>query len=172
MSMTTERQEALDTRAFRDLMGFFPTGVAVVTSWGDEGPAGMTVNSLASLSLDPMLVMVGFDLTSRTLPAVERSGRFGLSLLCCEQEEISRRFATKLSEKEKFEGVDFDIRLGIPILCGAGAWIVCALEAFHPGGDHVIAVGKVLTTGRDSGTQEPLVFHRGRYTMLGPSPAP
>jgi 3-hydroxy-9,10-secoandrosta-1,3,5(10)-triene-9,17-dione monooxygenase reductase component len=170
MGMTTEQREALDTRAFRDLMGFFPTGVAVVTSWGGDGPAGMTVNSLASLSLDPMLVMVGFDLASRTLQAVQRSDRFGINLLCCEQEEISRRFATKLSEEEKFKGVDFDIRLGVPILSGAGAWIVCGLEAFHRGGDHVIAVGKVLGTGRDPGAPEPLVFHRGRYTKLGPSP--
>lgn len=164
--MTQKQGEALDTRAFRDLMGLFPTGVAVVTSCGDEGPAGMTVNSLASLSLDPMLVMVGFDLTSRTLRAVERSGRFGLSFLHHGQQAISRRFASKLPEAEKFQGVDVDRRLGVPILCGVGAWIACSVEAFHPGGDHVIAVGKVLATGHDPGAPEPLVFCQGRYARL------
>ncbi|MGH3422965.1 MAG: flavin reductase, partial [Streptosporangiaceae bacterium] len=56
--------------AFRSLMATFATGVTVVTSTGRRGPAGMTANAVASLSLDPMLVMVGFDLRSRTLGAV------------------------------------------------------------------------------------------------------
>lgn len=157
---------SLDSRRFRDLMGLFPTGVTVVTAAGEEGPAGMTVNSIASLSLDPIMVMVGFDRSSRTFRAVQRSGRFGVNFLDRSQEEQSRRFASKLPEPEKFDGVACELRLDVPILGGTIAWMVCDVEALHPGGDHVIGVGRVLAIGRRSGEPDPLVFYRGHYHGL------
>lgn len=161
-----EEAEMPDTRGFRNLMGLFPTGVTIVTVWGDEGPLGMTGNALASLSLEPMLIMVGFDLKSRTLKAVERFGRFGVNFLSKDQEEESRRFASKMPESEKFEGVPYEISFGVPILHGTTGWLVCETDALHPAGDHVIAVGRLLAMGRNPAEPEPLVFYRGHYASL------
>jgi len=163
---TVENTQELDTRGFRNLMGVFPTGVTVITAQGEEGPSGMTANSVASLSLEPMLVMVGFDLKARTLAAVRKSGRFGVNFLCRGQGEESRRFASKLPEGEKFVGIPYELHLNVPILDGTAAWLVCDLEALYPGGDHVISVGRIMAMGQNPDAPEPLVFYRGRYASL------
>src|SRR4029077_18709158 len=95
--------EAVD---FRRLMGFWATGVSVITAQGDEGPAGATANALSSLSLDPPLALVCFDLSSRTLAAVRESERFCLNMLSAGQEDVSRLFATKTSQEEKFADIE------------------------------------------------------------------
>lgn len=73
---------------FRRLMGFWATGVSVITAQGDEGPAGATANALSSLSLEPPLALVCFDLSSRTLAAVRESERFCINMLSAGQEDV------------------------------------------------------------------------------------
>jgi flavin reductase (DIM6/NTAB) family NADH-FMN oxidoreductase RutF len=149
---------------FRSLMAKFATGVTVVTSVGPSGPAGMTANAVASLSLDPLLVMVGFELQSRTLAAVRQSGLFAVNVLAADQQEISRVFAGKQPEAEKFATCAHGERVGVPVIDGALAWLCCQVEAVHPGGDHVIVVGNVLEMGGNGG--EPLLFYGGDYRKL------
>ena len=86
----------IDSRQFRDVCGRFVTGVSVVTSFGPEGPSGMTANAITSLSLEPPLMVVCFDRTARTLGAVEHSRRLAIQFLAHDQEEIAGRFASKL----------------------------------------------------------------------------
>ena len=88
------------------------TGVSVVTSFGREGPSGMTANAVTSLSLEPPLMLVCFDRTARTLGAVEHSGRIGIHFLAHDQEQVAARFASKLPEAEKFEGLGWSDRGG------------------------------------------------------------
>jgi len=149
---------------FRSLMARFATGVTVVTSVGSGGPAGMTANAVASLSLDPLLVMVGFELQSRTLAAVRQSGLFAVNVLASSQEDVSRAFAGKQPEAEKFAGCAHGERLGVPVIDGALAWLCCQVDAVYPGGDHVIVVGNVLEMGGDGG--DPLLFYGGDYRRL------
>jgi len=156
---------APDEAAFRALMARFATGVAVITSCGDNGPAGMTANAFASLSLNPLLVMIGFELQSRTLVAVRQSSTFAVNVLASDQEPISRIFAGKQPEPEKFADCAYAERAGVPVIDGALAWLRCDLEAIHPGGDHVIVVGNVVEMGGNGG--EPLLFYGGRYHRLG-----
>jgi len=125
----------------------------------------MTVNALASLSLDPVLVMVGFDLKSRTLTAVRRSRRFAVNVLASDQERISRIFASKRAEADKFAACPYAELSKVPILDGTLAWLRCDVVAVYPGGDHVILVGNVREMGGDGG--EPLLFYGGRYHTLG-----
>jgi 3-hydroxy-9,10-secoandrosta-1,3,5(10)-triene-9,17-dione monooxygenase reductase component len=145
-------------------MATFATGVTVVTSTGADGPAGMTANAVASLSLDPMLVMIGFDLQSRTLTAVRLSRRFAVNVLASDQEQVSRIFAGKQAEAEKFTACAHTEQAGVPILDGTLAWLRCDMTAIYPGGDHVIVVGSVVELGGNDG--EPLLFYGGRYRML------
>lgn len=155
----------MDERAFRDALGRFPTGVAVVTASGPQGPAGLTTNAFASLSLDPPLVLVCFDRGSRTLAVVRASGRFAVNLLRAGQEDLARLFAGKAPHPEKFAAVTHTGDRGVPVLDGALAWVVCELRDLHPGGDHEIGIGAVTALGHDP-AGEPLVFYGGAYRGL------
>jgi len=160
----TQCAVTVDERGFRSLMSRFATGVTVITSSGADGPAGMTANAVASLSLDPLLVMIGFELKSRTLAAVRHSHKFAVNVLAGDQEQLSRIFAGKQPEREKFAGCAYTERSGVPVLEGTIAWLHCELAAVYPGGDHVIVVGSVVEMGENGG--EPLVFYGGDYRRL------
>jgi flavin reductase (DIM6/NTAB) family NADH-FMN oxidoreductase RutF len=155
-----------DSSAFRQVMGLFATGVAVITSESPAGPTGLTVNSMCSLSLTPLLVMVGIDISSRTLPAIQESGKFGVSILTADQHEWSRRLASKLPESDKLTGVPYIRHRGVPLLADVLAWLVCKVVAIYPGGDHVIVVGEVQAMGRGDEDSSPLIFFEGAYTAL------
>jgi len=161
----------VDSAAFRDVCGRFATGVAVVTGFGADGPSGLTANAVASLSLEPPLILVCFDLESRTLPAVRHSGRFAVQFLAHDQEELAARFASKLPEQEKFESVVWTERSGTPVLEGTLGGLACELRDLLPGGDHLIATGEPVEAWTTEG--DPLVFYRGDYWALtNREPAP
>jgi flavin reductase (DIM6/NTAB) family NADH-FMN oxidoreductase RutF len=154
----------VDPLAFRDACSRFATGVCVITSRGPDGPSGMTANGVASLSLEPPLMIVCFAHTARTLVAVQHSRLFGVHFLSHEQEDVAARFASKMPEAEKFEGLDWEERGGVPALGGALAGMTCAVRELLPGGDHLIGVGEVTDLWRREG--DPLVFFRGGYWSL------
>jgi flavin reductase (DIM6/NTAB) family NADH-FMN oxidoreductase RutF len=157
---------SVDPAAFRAAMGRFATGVCVVTT---AGPAGLTTNAVTSVSLDPLLLLVCFDASSRTLPAVRETGRFAVNVLREEQEDLARTFASKRVHAEKFEAVTHREAHGVPVLDDALAWAVCALRALVPAGDHVIGLGEVEAVHAAEG--DPLVFYGGAYRSLSPSEA-
>jgi flavin reductase (DIM6/NTAB) family NADH-FMN oxidoreductase RutF len=152
-------------RAYRDTIGHFASGVTIVTTTGPDGPAGMTTNAVASLSLDPLLLLVCFELRSRTLAIVRTSERFAVNILRHGDEELAAVFASKRVAREKFESVTHAAAHGVPVLDDALAWIACSLRELHPGGDHVIGVGEVIGMGVGEET-DPLVYYRGRYTTV------
>ncbi len=151
---------------FRRAMAGLPTGVTVVSALAAGRPAGATAGAVASLSLEPPLIVACLDRGSRTLAAIRESGSFGVSVLAAHQGELARGFATKASHEEKWREVDYAERDGVPILGDAVAWAACRLRDLHDGGDHEIAVGEVLDLGADGG--EPLIFHGGEYRPLAP----
>jgi len=147
---------------FRAVMGHFATGVAVVTVDTPTGPQGMTANAVASLSLDPVLVLVCFDNGARTLPEVERAKRFGVNVLAAGQEDLARLFASKTPERQKFAGVQHTVHDDIPVIEGTLAWVGCTLQEWIPGGDHTIGIGTVIAA-EAAPAGEPLVWFRGEY---------
>jgi len=160
-----------EVRSFRDTVGRFATGVCVVTATGRDGHAGLTTNAFSSLSLEPPLILVCFDNASRTLPVVREAGRFAVNVLRAGQEDLAATFASKdLLPAEKFEAVTHTVDHGVPVLDHALAWLVCDLQALHPGGDHTIGVGAVTEMGHAEG--EPLVFYGGAYHALTLSSPP
>jgi flavin reductase (DIM6/NTAB) family NADH-FMN oxidoreductase RutF len=156
-----------DPASFRAAMGTLPTGVTVVTAGGPEGPAGATANAVSSLSIEPMLMLACLDRGSRTLLAVQAANRFGISVLHAGQEQIARAFATKAPVADKWEGVAWSERDGIPAIDGALAFVACDLRDVIAGGDHVIVTGEVTALEAGEGEGEPLVFHAGEYRPLG-----
>jgi flavin reductase (DIM6/NTAB) family NADH-FMN oxidoreductase RutF len=154
----------IDATEYRDVIGHFATGVAIVTCQGDDGPAGLTTNAVTSLSLDPLLMLVCFDNGSRTLPAVRSARRFAVNVLRAGQEDLAAVFASKRVGREKFESVTHTVAHGVPVLDDALAWVACELVELLPGGDHTIGIGAVVAGAATEG--EPLVFHRGAYARL------
>jgi flavin reductase (DIM6/NTAB) family NADH-FMN oxidoreductase RutF len=149
---------------FRAVFGHFPTGVAVITALAGDGPRGLTANALCSLSLDPLLVLVCFDNSARTFPLVRERRRFGLNVLRADQAALSKLFASKLAEDEKFAGVPYTVHDEAPIIDGVLAWLTCDLAETFPGGDHTIGIGTVREMSAAEG--EPLAFYRGEYRSL------
>jgi flavin reductase (DIM6/NTAB) family NADH-FMN oxidoreductase RutF len=150
--------------ALRAAMARFPTGVTVVTAMGQAGPAGATANAVASLSLEPPLMLACLDLGSRTLVAVQHARRFGVNVLAGDQAGIARRFSTKDPHPEKWDGVEWEERSGVPRIGGSLIWMPCELGDIHPGGDHVILTGRITEVEASDGA--PLVFHGGEYRPL------
>lgn len=155
----------VDPRAYRDAIGHWATGVAVVTCDGPDGPAGLTTNAVSSVSLEPILLLVCFDNGSRTLPAVRAAGRFAVNILAAGQEDLAAVFASKRVQREKFEAVTHRIEHRVPVLDDALAWMACDVAELIPAGDHTIGIGAVTHVHHlpDGGAPPPLLFHRGRY---------
>jgi flavin reductase (DIM6/NTAB) family NADH-FMN oxidoreductase RutF len=153
---------ATDTLRYRRVIGHFATGVAIVTCNSAEGPTGLTTNAITSVSLEPLLLLVCFDNTSRTLPAVREAGRFCVNVLRAGQDDLARVFASKRVAREKFDAVTHMDAHGVPILDGALAWLACDLSELHEAGDHTIGIGAVTHLDADPGG-EPLVWFRGGY---------
>jgi flavin reductase (DIM6/NTAB) family NADH-FMN oxidoreductase RutF len=161
----------IDSAAFRQTMGCFTTGVAVVTAQDAAlGAIGLTINSLTSVSLDPPLVLFCLDKSAVLHKPFRRAKHFALNLLSEGQEDVSRHFADRhhhaapknMWEKPKEEGA----WQGCPILRGTLGWVLCRPQAFHKGGDHTIFVGEVIDLHKRAGAKEPLVYFHGRYRDL------
>jgi flavin reductase (DIM6/NTAB) family NADH-FMN oxidoreductase RutF len=162
-----DRSPAFDTRDFRNALGMFPTGVAIVTTRANSGAfVGLTINSFSSLSLDPPLVLWSLNTRSPSVAAFERATHFAINILCESQVEMSRRFASS-QVANKFSGVDIDAGLAdVPLIRGSVAHIECRAHARHEGGDHLLFIGHVERFFYDR-TRRPLVFHGGRYCGAG-----
>jgi flavin reductase (DIM6/NTAB) family NADH-FMN oxidoreductase RutF len=152
---------------FRQVMGNFATGITVVTTYDKRRiPYGLTVNSFTSVSLEPLQVLVCLDNRITGLPHFMHSKKFGVSILSELQEEHSRLFARKDSDRP--ESLYFEGEFGTPLLRDALAIMECETAATYPGGDHTIFLGQVLRAElmeAKKGTK-PLLYFRGRYQRL------
>jgi 3-hydroxy-9,10-secoandrosta-1,3,5(10)-triene-9,17-dione monooxygenase reductase component len=146
---------------YRATLGHFCTGVTIITANGEGGPSGFTCQAFAALSLDPPLVLACPGKASTSWPAIESAGTFAVNVLAEQQEEVCRAFAA--SGTDKFSGVGWSPGpfTGAPILADVLAWVECRLEQLHDGGDHAIAVGRVLDLQAREG--RPLLFYRGGF---------
>jgi len=145
-------------------MASLPTGVTIVAAGGRDGPAGATANAVCSLSVEPMLMLACLDRGSRTLLAIQAADHFGISVLHDGQEGIARGFATKTPVAEKWGGVAWTDRAGVPAIDDALVWLRCELRDVIAAGDHVIVTGEVEEMETAPG--RPLVFHDGEYRAL------
>ena len=157
-------ERIVDPTVLRDVLGHFASGVTVVTAVAAEGPIGFTCQSFSSVSLDPPLVAFAPARTSRTWTRLRELGRFCVNVLAEGQDDVSQNFAR--SGPDKFAGVPWTPSAhGAPVLADVVAWIDGELWAEYDGGDHTIAVARVLDLGGHP-DRRPLLFHRGVYGLL------
>jgi flavin reductase (DIM6/NTAB) family NADH-FMN oxidoreductase RutF len=156
--------ESASQEVFRDVIGHFATGVTIVTAAEDGRHYGTTVSAVSSVSLEPPLLLVCLNRTSRTGGVVDRTGRFAVNILGVGQGGLAQRFAT--DRDDKFEGVEFEIgMLGGPLLRDALAHIECSVRETATGGTHTVYFGEVQRAERFEG--EPILYYRGQVGWLG-----
>ena len=164
------RTPAIDSPRYREVIGSFATGVAIVTAQGDDGPAGLTTNAITSLSLDPLLLLVCFDNGSRTLPIVQRAGRFAVNVLHAGQEDLARIFASKREQPREVRAPRrTPSRTASRSSTTRWRGSPATWRTLHPAGDHTIGIGRVthLSAGdAPDGVHDPLLFFRGGFARL------
>ncbi len=154
---------AFDSKQQRKIMGHFATGVTVVTTGGAAGTHGLTANAVASLSLDPPLVLVAVDKRAHSLDYMKQNRCFAINILRREQEDVSRRFATP--GPKDFAGLSLTAATTeAPILADALAYVDCRVVDILPGGDHDIFIGEIVAGEHNGG--EPLLYFAGGYRRL------
>ena len=156
----------IEPARFRAVMASFPSGVVVLTAFGDDDrPRGLTVSAFCAVSLEPPLALVCIDKTSNTLPAVQHTGGFTANVLAAGREHVARRMATKLSDK--FDGLAWTrpaTKVGGPVLGeDTAAYAVCALRDTIEAGDHWVLIG-LVTEGAHVEGVAPMVFSRKAYS--------
>jgi flavin reductase (DIM6/NTAB) family NADH-FMN oxidoreductase RutF len=158
-------------RQFRDALGLFPTGVAVVTTTSPDGlPVGTTVSSFNSVSLSPPLVLFSVSRSALAFPVWDTAEHYAVNLLREEQSQLSTRFAR--AGGDKWQSVNTKSGAGkAPVLPDALACFECKSYGRHDGGDHLILVGRVTALTVPSSIARPLVFFGGRYRQLDPDQA-
>jgi len=170
--MTAVEEPSADISAaeFRWAMGHFATGVTVVTSIGEDGePVGTTASAVSSLSLNPPLVLVCFDLESLTLRAIRAHGAFVVNVLAAPQQHLSANFARRGPTAAWDDVRHRPGPSGSPRLDGALAVLECMVENSLPGGDHEIVIGRVHDVEVSYDGAAPLLYWRGSYLSLGPA---
>ena len=158
---------ALDGRMFRRCLGQYGTGIAIITTEADGRRGAVTVNSFASVSLEPPLVLWSIAHTSRSCELFASSGRFAVNILSAKQMDVSRHFSGKLDDKfadAAWVRGDF----GSPLLDGCLAHFECETYSQVDGGDHTILIGLVKRASRFEG--DPLLFSQGQYSVADSHP--
>jgi flavin reductase (DIM6/NTAB) family NADH-FMN oxidoreductase RutF len=154
---------------FRRVMGHFVTGVTVVTALDDGLPAGITVNSLSSVSLEPPLVVIALDRRRIMTPILRTSGRYGVNILAEDQQALSDCFAGAAVEpgREAFCGASWHPGVtGVPLLDGAIATLECTVVETFSAGDHDLFIGRVEAVAAETRHPMPLLYYRRRYLHI------
>jgi flavin reductase (DIM6/NTAB) family NADH-FMN oxidoreductase RutF len=154
---------------FRKAMGCFATGVTIITVDDNGEVHGMTANAFASVSLDPLLVLVCVDQQARTHAHLHTKQRFGVNVLAEDQQAISEYYAHRPeagSQPGPQIGAHFErTRHGTPVLHGALAYLECRLHKTQDAGDHTIFIAEVEDVVVRDGN--PLLFFQGQYREIG-----
>lgn len=148
----------MDDRTFRNAMGKFATGVTIITTSVNNQVHGMTANAFMSVSLNPKLVLISVGEKANMNQRIKESGKFGISILTKEQQDMSMYFAGQLKEQRMIE---FDWMQDIPVVPNSIANISCNVHATHQAGDHTLYIGEVKDIAFKDG--DPLTFFEGKY---------
>lgn len=162
---TEEKQIQKKEALFKEVMGNYPTGVSVVTTMGEEGkPVGLTINSFASVSLDPVLVLWSIDHGASSLQDFKKASRYAIHILAAEQTDICKTFASK--DTDRFGMCEWNVsKNNVPIIADSFAVLECKIFKQVEAGDHTILIGEVENINVSS-DKEPMLYHRRQFGAI------
>lgn len=143
---------------FKEAMGNYPTGVTVVTAFdANKKPMGLTVNSFASVSLEPLLILWSIDKRVSTYSDFLATEKFSVNILAADQSDLCTLFSSRVADR--FSQCDWkESDLNLPVLSNSLAVLQCKTVQQIEAGDHTILIGEVLEVQNES--KEPLLYHR------------
>ncbi|WP_043931664.1 flavin reductase family protein [Bacillus sp. EB01] len=149
---------------FKEVMGNYPTGVTVVTTVDENGtPVGLTVNSFASVSLDPLLILWSIDKRVSSHDLFTKSGKFAVNVLAAEQGDVCSLFAMKGADR--FSQCEWELsEQNLPVLAGVTGVMQCKTFKTVDAGDHTILIGEVIEI--ESYNKEPLLYHKRTFGKI------
>ena len=158
---------AVDAIELREVMRLWATGVTVVTSSYAGVQHGMTVSSFTSVSLDPPLVMVSLELSSRTHRLVSQAGGFAVAILADDQQAVAERFSGGVPDHEdRFAGFAVEATpAGLLVPAGCLAWLDCKVAGQHEAGNHSLFIGKV-EAAQSMRQRGPLLYYNRGYRRV------
>ena len=160
----SQKMSEIDSREFRDALGSYPTGVAIITTLEASGkPIGMTVNSFSSVSLDPPLVLWSIDKKSAFFDVFMHADHYAVHVLRRDQQQLSHDFSSE--DPDHFAEIEYDKGIAnLPLLKSCSALFQCEVRSRYDEGDHVILIGRVLDISNFPA--ESLVFVEGGYKRI------
>lgn len=163
--MTNLTEEVFDSRAFRNTIGLFATGVTIVAVEAEGQIYGMTANAVTSVSLEPMLVLVCIQKEAHLMNFLSQASSFSINILSEEQQNLSAYFAHMWPDPQP-PAFTFTPWLGGPRLDGAIGAVACQTRELLEGGDHWIVVGEVIGLYRAENPANPLLYYYGQYRHI------
>lgn len=151
--------------SLRSAFGQFPSGIAALAAYTDQGPAGLAASSFTvGVSLEPPLVSVAIQNTSETWPLLRQADSIGISILAKGQDPIARQLAAK--GVDRFEGLETQVNDDAIFISDAALWLETSVYAEYPAGDHIIALLQVENLADFTDLVDPLVFHKSQFRNL------
>ncbi|GHO89099.1 flavin reductase family protein [Dictyobacter formicarum] len=151
----------IDSTDYQHIMGYFATGVAVITTLHHSQPIGFTAHTFSAISRDPALISCCAGDGATIWPLIEAASTFCVNILSEKQQNISHIFSR--AGGVRFQTTEYSrATSGTPILPGGLAWIECSVAALYPAGDQLIVLGRVhqMETLQEG---KPLVAYRGQF---------
>ncbi|MGC8855887.1 MAG: flavin reductase family protein [Anaerolineae bacterium] len=158
----------LTSEILRQAMRAWTTGVAIVTAAHGNERHGMTINSFTSVALEPPLISVSLQTTTRTHRLVSLAGAFGVTILSAEQKELSERFAGRVAaEENRLAGLETETLVtGAPVLKGGLASLDCRIVQTIQAGTNTLFLAEVMAVHSENSDHQPLVYYNRGYWKL------
>lgn len=159
--------QKLDAEQLRAAMRGWSAGVTVVTAAFDGQFHGMTVNSFTSISLDPAVITISLQGSTRTHEMILKSRAFGLTILSNEQAHVSDLFAGRRPDvADRFAELKTQILVtGSPLIVGGLSWLDCRVLQTFDVGMNTLFISEVVAA-REGQAGDPLIYHNRRYWNL------
>lgn|SRR5690625_1590534 len=151
----------MDDQSFRDAMGKFSTGIAVITTEYDDKIVGMTVNTFVSISLNPRLIAISIGDTTNMYRILSETKKFGVSILKEDQKELSMIFSNQIKKSVE---IHFEDRDGLPVIKNSLATISCHVKNMVIAGDHMIFISEVTDFAINEG--DPILYFGSCYRTI------
>lgn len=161
-------RDMIDANLYKQMMRRYATGVMVLTIRDGENFHAVTVNSVTSVSLEPILLLVCLEKNARSHELLRRAGTFALMVLADSQVEMGKRFAfdrAARSAPRDLAGHHLTAR-GELLFDGTLSYAECRVVAEYEGGDHTIFLSEVVNAEVSKEDEKPLVYYESRWVTL------
>lgn len=155
----------VDAGLLKQVMRRYATGVMVLTVRVGTEHHAVTVNSVTSVSLEPVLLLVCLEKNARSHELVHRAQAFGLNILSEDQEELGKKFAYDREARQHPEqhAQTLPGQSGALVFAGSLGWFECRVVAEYPGGDHTIFLAEVTHAEVGEAEARPLLYYASRW---------